>query len=588
VKTRASLRVQFAALLLPVLLHAQARAPFTGTVRDEAGKPLANAEVTCVFVPDFGAPGVPDHATAKTSAEGRFTMPLLVGCAYMVWAIGPSGEGGVRGVVWPRPDGAAGRSLDLSVDERRKPAKLKITGVLPWMPEGPLSLRLLVAGARPLGTDVVIPGDGIVNLPPLPVPQCNVVLQNGRGEPIQSLPCDLDLSDAVAFAEPTEVAFLAQDGEGKPLAGVQILQPRLLAYPTVDRLGDRYVSKVLPRRVLGVTDVDGKAVGRILGDPNLICGRLPGHADSWSGWAMGSRIHDGNVARDEGPLVFVLRPAPCRTLRVLGLADGERVDVWFQGEARYKNGSGAMPYLLAAAAGPMVADGAQPGSEVFARLRLVSDSAVPRRLQVCCYGQSPQLPDVDVAKFRRLSVSVVDPEGRPVACAQFGVSAAQDGIPLIWLDRFVTDSEGRAELLVDDQYAWWVYATSDKASGVHIIGKSDPAGPVVLKLEPLAMMRLRIVDGDGHSVRGARLRYTSGGGGGRSADAVSMALGVIASTVNGGSLELWRSNAAGEIGIPFLARNGRGGVSFKVVAGERVSGEISEQSAGEVQEIVLK
>src|SRR5678816_2755807 len=38
--------------LLPVLLHAQARAPFTGTVRDEDGKGLANFEVTCAFVPD--------------------------------------------------------------------------------------------------------------------------------------------------------------------------------------------------------------------------------------------------------------------------------------------------------------------------------------------------------------------------------------------------------------------------------------------------------------------------------------------------------------------------------------------------------
>jgi hypothetical protein len=161
-------------------------------------------------------------------------------------------------------------------------------------------------------------------------------------------------------------------------------------------------------------------------------------------------------------------------------------------------------------------------------------------------------------------------------------------MPLIWLDRFVTDGEGRAELVVDDQLVWWVYATTDKASGVHIIGKTDPAGPVVLKLDALASMRLRIVDGEGHAVRGARLQYTGGGGGGRSADAVSKALDVIASTVNCGSLELWRSSAAGEIEIPFLARDGRVGVTFKVVAGDRSSGELSVKSAGEVQEIVLK
>lgn len=125
--TGALLRVAFSALVLGALVHAQVRAPFTGTVRDGDGKLLANAEVTCVFVPDASASGAPERLAARADAGGRFRMELVPGLGYVVWAIGPMGERGMRSVARPSPDAAGGRTLDLIADERRGPVKLKIT-----------------------------------------------------------------------------------------------------------------------------------------------------------------------------------------------------------------------------------------------------------------------------------------------------------------------------------------------------------------------------------------------------------------------------------------------------------------------------
>jgi hypothetical protein len=587
----ALVRSAFPAGVLCVLLHAQARAPFTGTVRDEAGKPLANAEVTCVFVPDRGAPGAPDRATAKTSAEGCFAMQLLVGCAYTVWAIGPAGERGSRSVVWPRPDGAGGRTLDLAADERREPARLKVSGTVPWMTDGPPTLRLFVAGSCPLGPDFVIPGDGLLSLPPLPTAQIGVALFDGKGAWIQALKCDLDADSAVTFDAPREIAFEAHDGDGKPLAGVQILQRTGPPAPALDRLGDRYATGMPALHLLAVTGSDGTAIGRVAGDAGMLCGRLPGHADSWAGWVSGCRVQDGRETPDDGPLTFVLRPAGLRTLRVQGLAEGQRAEVWFGSSAwwRFKNGAGGMTYVLPsrdAADVTGAADGAADGAPVYARVRLVCDSAVPRRLAVVSYGNSAQLADVDLARLRKFALTMVDAQGHPVPGVTVGVGSPPEGWGGGWLDRFVTDGEGRAELWVDDQTGWFVYATTGKASAAHLISTADPAGSVVLELQALATMRLHVVDGEGHPVRGARPEFVGGSMGG-SVEVMDKALDSIASATHASVLALQYSNAAGELELPFLERQ-RVSSRFKVLAGKRVSGDIVLRAGAEVQEITIK
>jgi len=57
--------------LLTTLAVAQQRSPFFATVVGPDGKPLADAEVTCVFTPSLLLPGVRDVVAAKTDARGR-------------------------------------------------------------------------------------------------------------------------------------------------------------------------------------------------------------------------------------------------------------------------------------------------------------------------------------------------------------------------------------------------------------------------------------------------------------------------------------------------------------------------------------
>src|SRR5262249_6870925 len=158
------------------------------------------------------------------------------------------------------------------------------------------------------------------------------------------------------------------------------------------------------------------------------------------------------------------------------------------------------------------------------------DSPVPRRLALVHYSAG-QFEDVDLRGLRRFQLSIADATGRPVAGAHVGVGGA-DGYLGCWNTRFVTDREGHAGLLVDDRFDCVVDGTTTPASAGQVIAKADPAGPLTLKLEALATLRLRVVGSNGQPVRGARLRWTNGGGSGNSVDAVGKGLDAVASSLN--------------------------------------------------------
>lgn len=571
------------------VLNAQARAPFTGTVRDEDGKALANAEVTCVFVPDVAALGAADRVTAKTDGAGSFKSELVVGCPYIVWAIGPAGEQGLRSMVRPRPDAAGGKTMDLTADERRGPVRLRIAGAGAWLGDGPLSLRLFVAGACVLGPDRVIPGDGTVNLPPLPAAQFSVALLDGKAQAIEVRNCSVEKA-AVTFTEPREVPVVARDGAGRARPGVQLVQQVRLPGPSPDRFGDGYPLRLPMSRVAGVTGADGKATVRFVGERGWLLGRLTGHEDCWSGWVSGLRMEDGQQAADEGPLAFTMRLCAPRTLRVKGLGADEKVEVsftpltaWLSGDA----GSALQSYVAAAAADSVHAADGVPGSDpVVARVRLLDGSPVPRRIVGTSVGEG-RLRDFDVAGLRRMSVTVVDGARRPVPCADLAVSECAATPCVRWQDRLVTDAAGRAELWLGATADWMVYANTGQACAVKVVQMADPAGPVELTLEPLAFMRLRIVDVARRPVSGASLRNTCGGHGVLRQQTEAMALDMIASAINGAAIDLLRSDGAGIIEVPFLQRD-RVVTRFKVGAGRLQGGEWTLRPCDEVQEIVVR
>jgi hypothetical protein len=594
------LRRSFAAAFLSTLLHAQGRAPFTGTVRNEGGKALAGAEVTCVFVPDVATPGEPDQVTAKTDAGGAFRMELVVGCPYVVWSIGPAGERGVREIVRPRPDAAGGKKLDLTADERRGPVTVRVTGAAAWLNEGPLSLRVFVAGACQLAPDCLIPGDGPAHLPPLPVTRFAMALIDGKGQTLQVRNCQ-EQSPHVVFAEPREVPIVAMDAAGRPRPGVQVLQQIQLPGPSPDRLGNGYPLRMPMVRIAGVTGKDGKTVVRFAGEPGWLVGRFDGHEDCWSGWIPGARVedarmrvHDGQAAENEGPLAFTMRPMPARTMRVLGLGADEHVEVSFRSCQAFLSrdpGGSLQSYLAASAAdGVHAADHVPAGGPVTARVRLLDTSPVPRRIVGMTGGMDARLPDFDTCALRRMTVTVVEGARaalRPAPCAELAISESSSTLSVTWQDRLVTDANGRAELWLADKADWLVYATTGRSHAMKVVRKADPAAAIELQLEPLSVMRLRIVDRERRPVPGASLRYTCGGYGVLAQASENMALDAIAATTNGVALDLLRSDGAGVIEVPFVERE-RVITRFKVGAGGLQGGEWTLRTSDELQEIVVQ
>jgi hypothetical protein len=588
----AALRSSCVLGLLTTLLHAQARAPFTGIVRAENGKPIANAEVTCVFVPDSTAPGTPDRVTAPTDAGGAFRMQLVAGLAYVVWAMGPADAQGLRSVVCPQPDAAGGRKLDLTAHERRGPTKLRVTGSTAWIAEGPLALRLYVAGACVAGPDVVIPGDSVVSLPALPAAPCCAALVDGRGQAIQVRACSVSGDAAVAFADPHFVSVMAVDQNGKALAGVQVLQQLSSAGPAPGRLADVNAQPESVLRATGVTGPDGTATVCCAGEAACLLGRLQGHADCWSSWARSVPVHDGKGIADAGPPTFTLRPAEPRTLRVVGLAGEERVEVAFHAypSLRTRNGVCAMPYeLTAAMAGDGIhsADGLVGGVPVTAQVRFADVTAPPSRIVAANFLESAGFRDFDMAGLRRMTVTVVGADGHRMPCACLGVADIGCAPHICWRVRLVTDGEGRAELCMNRSGHWMVYATTGSAHALALVKVSDEAGPIEMKLTPLPVMKLRIVDGARRPVQGASLRCTGSSCGAGARQAESRALDGIAAVTTGSALWPLRSNAVGEIEVSFLERPAVT-VHFKAMAGRLESEEVELRSGDEVQEIVVK
>lgn len=467
-------------LLFAATLSAQARAPFQGRVLDRSGQPIANARVTCAFLPDFVHCGEPDRASARTEADGRFALPLVVGLAYTVWVLGPTGDDGSHAAMPPRAEAAAGKQLDLIASSRGGGHQLLVRGADAWLAQGPLSLRLMLGGGHLVGADLSLAGDGVVPLPPLPATRLDVALVDGQGRVLQQRACELAPKAAVAFDPPRQVPIgvLAETGQRVP--GTRLLG------------ADGWT--------LATTGASGIANVLVPAAPLQLCAcRRDG--ERWlAAWLPGPR----EAAADDGHIDLLLRPQLPATLRVYGPA-GARVGVWFQSRRRgLPVDHTAVPSeRLAGGEATFVAARPLPPGELAAAVCIGGDGAVPQRVVARLRAQQGDLPPLDLAALRRVAVEVVDDSGHPVACAHLDVGVA-DAARADWLQRFVSDAGGRAELLLQDRLAVDVCAFGGGGFAVQRV-VAGAAATLRLQLQPVQAARLQVVDAEGRPVAGARL-----------------------------------------------------------------------------------
>jgi hypothetical protein len=117
--------------LLAAMSPAQQRSPFFSTVIGPDDKPIAGAEVTCVFTPDIVNPWETDVVRGTTDDRGRARCNLVGGRLYTVWAVGPADANGVACVSELVPLAASGRVFELRALDRQPPRRLQLVDLEP-------------------------------------------------------------------------------------------------------------------------------------------------------------------------------------------------------------------------------------------------------------------------------------------------------------------------------------------------------------------------------------------------------------------------------------------------------------------------
>jgi len=491
-------------LALATSLTAQHREPFAGVVRDAAGAPLAGAQVVCSWSPDGSSLAAADRRETTSDAAGRFAVDLVIGRAYCVYAIGPADEKRQRRVVAPAFTAVGGRTLDLVADRVTGPMQLKVTGASTWQRAGPLALRILVAADAAL-TDFVIAGDGTFDLPPLPTTQVTVCLLDFLRDVIDSVPVTAQSLTECAFAPAVATRFVVVDADDQPVVGASIQTPQGVVPRNRGYFASASQSRLSLREV-AVTAADGTARG--LAATKSTMWFVARHQDACSGLAgvmQGERIENGRyvaAAADE-PFRLRLDPGTARSAQFFGAG----VDVVVHGLLRsqvgfrLKNGGGFTSWHTELTREGDRWTGCGPGVPYVWAL---GEGAGRRPLRVAAYAQEQHL---DLATLRRLAVQVVGADGKPAPFASVGISHGLQGHPVHWTTHLATDAEGRAELRVMDGDCE-LYAITDDAHGY--LAVTDAAVTEArIQLQPLASVRVRVVDAEGRPVVGALVEARS-------------------------------------------------------------------------------
>jgi hypothetical protein len=556
------LRVACTLLWSPLLLAtaaAQTRAPFTGTVLGLDGKPLANAQVVCAWQPQEYDFGTAERCETKTDAQGRFVLDLAVGKAAFVWAIGPADAKGESQVVLPRTEGAGGKEMDLRADLRLARVSLQVTGTTPWLAEGPLALRIGVAAGMPLGPDIAIPGDGPVQLPPLPSDLIQVALVDGRRNVLDLQQLDIRERTAIAFPELREFDVRVASVAGGPIAGVRLLLHGQAELPPADRTGVGSVNS----RVVATTDAEGKAHCRIpWGNERstMLFAERTGYAGMLSGWFRGERLENGKISTDdpEQALGFELSQREATKVRIVGAAR-DKTQVRFTGYAlvRAKKHEGGVPVTFATTGGQdgeYCCEGPTATDFVTAHVSVSRDQPVPHLTLASSSGKDTRLPDVDLGALRTCAVQVVDDAGNAVPCVALGITHQGQG-EFHPLAQLVTNRDGRAEVRMADANLVF-YASTTTHYGIAIL-KAESTNPVRIVMRRLATMKVRVVDAQGAPMVGARIELKRASGvsdkpkPGESEEAHALACLTIDAVAHQ-RLRDGRTNLSGEVLVPFL------------------------------------
>lgn len=495
------------------------RRPTFARVVTADGEPLPGAVVTFAgWVPHVGTLAAPlDVQVVAADARGRAQGRLAAGLCYVAWAAAE--VDGQRSIAEVRGHFGAGALLELVCRTSDAARRLQVDGVEAWSEFGPL--RLFAVTPSP-GVEAELElRDGVVEVPPLP--RWNLEVRTRDNAPLCQFWAP---GDKVTVPPPQQLAVRVVDENGKPLPGASVVQ-------RVGRLSSWGIDGFVGAwdylyRPLGVVGADGTATVTICcpGDllrenvakDALLFARAPGRAA-----VAGGRYYDAFYVDDrkvpqapQSVLQFTCRPVEPLTGYVGAVPPGTVAHL----SAVCKLFSSANSYYhdLRTFDVPVGADGTVrftevPGDIHCCHLTLLTANGefLPLPLLPATSGRTlplgqatPEAPAVlPTAVF---ALQVVDAQGGPArGGALLVVPGDVDGV--LVRDAAVQvplDASGEVRLrLVPGK--WFVMAVTGEGWGAEGFDLEPGERSERLAMAPLAHMQVRLLDGDGAPVPGARV-----------------------------------------------------------------------------------
>ncbi|MEZ5654248.1 MAG: hypothetical protein R3E87_27245 [Burkholderiaceae bacterium] len=563
------------ALLLAAPVAAQVQKPCFVHVVDGDGHALAGAEVTLLWQPYQGMPGVEHVVRLTTDERGRCQPRLAVGQLYTAWAIGPAREHGSRWVSEPTGRAAAGGVLELRADHAWRARRVVVSQSGEGSADDGGEFVHLAFPLAGLAEELKVV-EGAVELPPAPWSRSWVARRAANGTMLQACAVEPWVQEPQgSFRAPGTVTLQVVDAGGEAIEQVSVSsQLRLAAQPADCVLGSRGHAWFRELVVGGGAEllVPDFHTGEPL-SPWLVV-TAPGHRERWV-----SVPRSGGSAAE--PLRVELAAPRELQVRVVGLHDGEQVAA--QLVLAVNASSPGANYTITNALPFSAHDGVLtlplPANvlhwQLFARLLPSEGAGRVRTLVLPEVRGEPQDADVDVAELRAVALTVRGADGSLAAAAEVAVFEVEQRASLGYGDErvyAVTDVAGRADLLLG-KGMYGIYATDGRAHVLHFVDPEELGGDVELQLETIPTVRCRVVDEQGQPVAGARFephQSRMSGFSGALRGAKGWAKEGIAADVAYPLVLSGRSGADGSLVVPLQDwRPWHAG--FRVRAGERVS-----------------
>lgn len=588
---------------------AEPRAPIIGRVLQQDGTPVADAEVTGTWNPavlrELAPAGL---ATVRTDNRGYFALPVPPSTFVYLWALGPEAEGDAR-LATEVAVAAAGQRPELRTKAAlRARSRSTVSGLEALAEQAPFTLRFVPTEAVDHALVAPVAADGGFEYPPLPVGVITVELRSATDRILHVWRSSTTNSTGLAVPAVHRLPMRATTPDGKPAAGVEILQVQS-RYGIAAEFGtNRQRSSTA---ALAVTDAEGLAVALVASGNNpfedgkgrslTFIARKEGCADTHSGW-LGTRFENGRFLEEENPpaeLRFTMAPARPLSGKFAGVdasqvPRGIRID-WVSKVTRGNgwthvernafvpvdaNGTFRLDTL------PLDAYGLAVRAPVDGRLLLLDSlPEVP--------AQPLALP---VPGAKAIEVQVLDRNGGPACGAtanlirMIGTTGfSQDGGPM----PFALDPNGRARLRLPAPAAdgtnpgrWYLAIVDAESTALVEVPTENVPAELTLAMTPMTALRGRVVDAEGTPVAGATLQQTRSqyvGGPRSEEDRLLDLLGTLTQQT------MFRvvTDADGTFTMRFVDRPWYR-MQAKVVAGERSSEPFAVEVGDEVLQLKLQ